>query len=178
MKEEFRNIPGYEDYQVSNLGRVKSLKKNKERILKGFDNGMGYLQVTLYKNGASKNTKIHHLVALVFLNHKTNRTHNTVIDHIDNNQLNNRLDNLQLISNRYNTSKDTKGSSKYVGVHWHKGANKWTTNIKIGGYKIFLGYFEDEYEAHLQYQKALQNLHLYQEYPYGFRKLLDNIVLK
>ena len=47
--------------------------------------------------------------------------HKLVVDHINNDPLDNRLENLQLISHRYNLSKDKKGgSSKFTGVSWDK----------------------------------------------------------
>ena len=56
--EEWRNIEGYDDYQVSNLGRVKRLDVidslghlRKERILKPGKDTKGYLRVSLWKNG-------------------------------------------------------------------------------------------------------------------------------
>ena len=70
--EEWRDIKGFEGkYMVSNTGKVKSLKRtvwNKgrgcymtvpERILKAFDNGQGYLQVALSKDGKDKGYYVH-----------------------------------------------------------------------------------------------------------------------
>ena len=49
--EIFKDIKGYEGlYEISNYGRVKSFKWNKEKILKGNINNKGYLRVTLLKN--------------------------------------------------------------------------------------------------------------------------------
>lgn len=77
MQEIFKDIPGYEKrYQISNLGRVKSLAKQKgfgigylqeEKILKSGDNTWGYLQVTLFKNKKVKKCTIHRLVLLSFV---------------------------------------------------------------------------------------------------------------
>ena len=51
QEEEFRDIPGYEGlYQVSNLGRVKSLKFSEEKILNNNINSGGYYRVGLYKD--------------------------------------------------------------------------------------------------------------------------------
>lgn len=71
MEETWKEIvydgETYEDYQVSNLGRVKSLWFGKERILRPSKTTRGYLQVELYKNGKSKWLKVHRLVATAFL---------------------------------------------------------------------------------------------------------------
>ena len=64
--EIWRDIIGYENlYQVSNWGRVRSLKSGK--ILRPAKNSKGYLRVGLYKDGKRKNYKVHRLVAEAFL---------------------------------------------------------------------------------------------------------------
>ena len=157
MELIYKDIPGYEGlYQVSNFGTVMSFKQYKEgKILKANKNSGGYLSVGLNKDGKKKTFNIHQLVAISFLNHKPDGTQKIVVDHIDNNYLNNRLDNLQLISQRENSSKDKKNcSSKFTGVHWNKKENKWQVRILIDGKRKHLGYFEDEQEAALAYKKA------------------------
>lgn len=158
-KEVFKSIENYPNYEVSNYGRVKSLKFGKERILKPRDSKGGYLVVALYKNGKRKTFKVHQLVAICFLNHKPDGTQKTVVDHVDNNKLNNHINNLQLTTNRHNSSKDRKGgSSKYVGVCWHKPTNKWLSQIRINGKLKHLGLFTCELAASNVYQKELNKL--------------------
>ena len=48
--EIWKGIEGFDGYQISNYGRVKSLKYGKEKILKGVKNSWGYLQVGLRKD--------------------------------------------------------------------------------------------------------------------------------
>ena len=169
--EIWKDVPGYEGiYQVSDMGNVKSLSREvlrngkypiiiKEKILKPVLNSNGYLILGLSKNGFIKKITVHTLVAMAFFNHKPDGTHKIVVDHINNNKLDNRLVNLQLISQRENSSKDKKGTSQYTGVRLIKSTNKWRTDIRINGNKKFLGLFTDEYEAHLVYQKALKMYH-------------------
>ena len=99
--EIWKPIKNYEGiYEISNLGRVKSLKRIvkkeihniniSEKILKQTLNINKYLMVSLNKNGIKKNVKVHLLVAESFLNHKTDSTHKIVVDHIDNNKTNNK----------------------------------------------------------------------------------------
>ena len=162
MREEFKDIEGYEGlYQVSNLGNVKSLKFNKERILKAAIGSSGYLAVTLTKYGIQKRNQTHQLVATTFLGHTPNGFKGLIIDHVDNNPLNNKVENLQLTTTRHNLSKDRKGgSSEYVGVSWNNAANKWTARILIDGKRKFLGYFTDELDAAEAYIIELQKLYI------------------
>jgi hypothetical protein len=172
MSEEiFKDILGYEGlYQVSNFGNVKSLSRemdngkrkciSKERILKfGNDGTRGYLNVKLFKGNTKKTIKVHQLVAMAFLGHISDGSHKIVVDHINNIKTDNRAENLQLLTNRENSSKDKKnGSSQYTGVYWCNYYNKWHSRIYLNGKKKHLGYFTSEIEAHEAYQKALSEI--------------------
>jgi len=116
MKEIWKEISNFPDYEVSNLGRVKSKKRMvttkqnkkypvKEKILKPqINNKTGYMQYALIKN-KKKITKLAHiLVAETFLN-KIND--NLEINHKDENKLNNRLDNLEYCTHKYNINYGT-----------------------------------------------------------------------
>ena len=103
IKEEWKDIKNYEGlYQVSNLGNVKSLERNKsngkglvkidEKILTQNITNWGYGNVALYKNGARKHHKVHRLVAEAFIPNPNNKEQ---INHIDGNKLNNNVNNLE-----------------------------------------------------------------------------------
>lgn len=159
MKEIFKDVKGYEGiYKISNLGTVLSLKFNKRKELKSTVNNTGYKKVMLSKEGKVQNKKIHKLVAESFLNH-TPCGYKLVVNHIDNNPLNNQVDNLEVVTHRQNTNKKhIKSSSKYVGVSFLKGRKKWTSTINIKGKRKHLGHFNCETKAHLVYQKELAKL--------------------
>ena len=55
--EIWKPIPGYEGYEASTLGRIRSLKYGKIRILKPFKTKKGYLRVNLWKDGKRKSHK-------------------------------------------------------------------------------------------------------------------------
>jgi hypothetical protein len=161
--EVWKSINGFEDYQISNYGRVKSLKKNTEKILKSHPNEKGYYKVDLYLNNKRKTIRIHKLVSQYFLNHIGDGTMKLVIDHIDNDKSNNRVDNLQIVTNRQNSSKTLKRkigktSSQYVGVTWCKNNKKWIAQIQINKKRNHLGCFINEYDAHLTYQNKLKEI--------------------
>ncbi len=158
--EIWKDIPNYEGhYQVSNLGRVKSIKEGKDLIRKPCFVGKGYLAVNLCKGSFRQSIKIHSLVAMSFLNHKPDKTQKIVVDHINNIKTDNRVDNLQLISQRLNSAKDIKGkTSSFVGVCWFKQTSKWISSIEINGKKQHLGLFICELKAAMAYQKALKEI--------------------
>lgn len=78
------------------------------------------------------------------------------IDHVNGDRLDNRRCNLRLVSQQQNNfnSKPRKGSSKYKGVSWFARDQRWRVQIKVGGKTKHLGYFDDEKEAALAYDKA------------------------
>ena len=161
MIEEYRPVKGYEGlYEISNFGNVKSLERTdsmsrivKEKILKQFISSRLYDSVCLL----NKNYCVHKLVAIAFLNHVPNGN-TIVVDHIDNNPRNNRLDNLQLITNRENLSKEKRGTSKYTGVYWNKQCKKWHASITINSKIKYLGQYTNEIQASNAYQYELNKI--------------------
>ena len=100
MEEIWKDKKGYEGhYQVSNWGRVKSIKFGKEKILKLIKDKDGYLQVTLCKNNIKKVYKVHRLVAEAFIDNTDNLPQ---VNHKDENKLNNNVDNLEWCDRLYN----------------------------------------------------------------------------
>lgn len=159
MEEIWKDVPEYEGlYQVSNLGRLKSFKYCKEKILKSCPDKRGYKIVKLCKNGICTTYTLHQLVAICFLNHKI-CGHKLVVDHINDDKLDNRVENLQIVTQRYNVYK-TQGNytSKYKGVSFCKKTNKWQSKINLNKKQKHLGKYENEYDAHLAYQNALKTL--------------------
>ena len=106
MTEEiWKDIAGYEGlYKVSNLGRVKSLNYLRKGIEKDRipnKNNSGYLIVGLHKDGKIKNFLIHRLVAEAFIENVNDLPQ---VNHIDENKLNNRVENLEWCSAKYNSN--------------------------------------------------------------------------
>lgn len=163
MKNEiWKDIPTYEGiYQVSNLGNVKSLNYNhtkKEMILNPSKGSTGYYQVGLCKNGKAKSLKVHQLVSMAFLEH-TPCGYDLVVDHVNDDKLDNRVENLQIVTQRFNVFKtQVKYTSNYKGVSWYRYTQKWASKIRINGKGFHLGYFKCELAAHLAYQNKLKEL--------------------
>lgn len=172
-KEEWRDVPGTEGcYKISSMGRLWRLSRShinsrgqkrtiKEKIWLGTISKCGYYRTTInYCGTISFSGNIHQLVAMVFLNHKKCGL-GAVVDHINHNKLDNRVENLRVISHRENighTSKET--ASKYPGVWFHKGSKQrpWATNIYVNGKNKYIGTFKTEKEAHMAYQNELKKL--------------------
>ena len=151
MEEIWKNITGYEGlYQVSNLGRVRSLDRMiynntligeykycflKGKILKprtSKSKGLktGYYRVMLYKDNKGKNYCIHKLVAQEFLDNPEGKT---IVDHIDGNVANNRWDNLRWVTQKENVANPNtrRKLEKYI-KHWYKGEAACNVAISIG----------------------------------------------
>ena len=158
-KEIWKDIPNYDgDYQVSNLGRVRSFKGIKERFLKPSPNGRGYLHVVLHKKRKQTTSKVHQMVAVTFLNHNI-LDKKMVVDHIDNNKLNNTVNNLQLISQRENVSKESVNKTGFLGVFLSGRKNKpFMSQISINGKIKHLGRFETKALAAKAYQDKLKEI--------------------
>lgn len=92
FKEEFKSIKCYEGmYEISNYGRVISLKFNREKILKHILNN-SCQAITLCKNGIAIRFDIHRLVAETFLDKSEEKNE---VNHIDGNPQNNKVTNLE-----------------------------------------------------------------------------------
>ena len=159
MIEIYKDVVGYEGiYKVSNLGNVKSIKFDKEKILNPVFYKNGYYSVNLSIQGIVKKKLIHQLVAESFLNHKI-CGHKLVINHINFNRIDNSLNNLEITTSRENLNRShIKSSSKYVGVCWDRQRNKWRSRIIINGKSKHLGHFKDELEASEAYQLELSKI--------------------
>lgn len=105
--EIWKDIKGFESYQVSNLGNVKSLgndKTRKEKILKPNKLKNNYLQVVLCKEGKRKYHLIHRLVAEAFIPNPQNLVQ---INHRDEDKTNNTISNLEWCTAKYNNNYGT-----------------------------------------------------------------------
>lgn len=97
MEEIWKDIKGYEGlYEVSNLGRIKSLKRNKIITPKLIHS---YFSVILYNKKNYRNFRIHRLVAQAFIPNPNNYPQ---VNHIDGNKLNNNLENLEWCTQSHN----------------------------------------------------------------------------
>ena len=100
----------YDGYQVSNIGRVRSLKRNK--LLTAREHHKGYLHIHLRVNGRDVMPKVHRLVAEAFIDNPDNLPQ---VNHINGNKQDNRVENLEWCTNQQNVkhSYDALGRKSY-----------------------------------------------------------------
>lgn len=125
MQEIWKDIKDFEEmYQVSNLGRVRSVDRfdNMGRLRKGNiktirDNGHGYFSVQMYRDNKSNVRYVHRLVAQTFLDNPDNKPE---VHHIDSDRSNNKLDNLQWVTSKENNSFPEHIKSMKKNPNWLK----------------------------------------------------------
>lgn len=101
--ETFVKIEGFENYEVSNLSKVRNIKSG--RILKPHLNRDGYLMLGLYENNKQKHLFLHRIVATAFMDNPEGKP---CVNHIDENKLNNDLSNLEWCTARENNIHGTR----------------------------------------------------------------------
>lgn len=122
-KEKWKAVRGYEGfYEVSNVGRVRSVKRtivDKNGLMKNLPSmiivpsvsARGYRLIGLYKNGLQKRMPLARLVAVAFVEGEKK---GLTVDHIDENKANNKAANLQWLTEVENRNKHIKYKSKPV----------------------------------------------------------------
>ena len=113
--EEWRDVVGYEGlYQVSSMGRVKSLERKdclgrtvKERILKSRTNRYGYMEVNLCADGKRKMLKVHRLVCQAFHDNPDNKPE---VNHVNEDKTDNRACNLEWCTVKENNNHGTRNA--------------------------------------------------------------------
>lgn len=134
LLEEWKQIDGYENYEVSNIGRVRSkdrivYRKNvktllKGKILKQFTGG-GYMRVALYQGDrkSRKQFAVHRLVASAFVKNP-NPTELIFVNHKDENKFNNVSSNLEWCTCEYNANYGTSIERRVKHQDWEAIADK------------------------------------------------------
>jgi len=118
--EQWININGYEDYSISNYGRVRTFKRQDE-LLKQFDLKNGYKRVYLFKEDVRRGMSVHRLVALHFIDNSENKPD---VNHKDCDTSNNHKDNLEWCTKKENIVhayannrvKNQKGSDRHNAI--------------------------------------------------------------
>ena len=124
MEEIWKNIEGYPNYQVSNMGRIKRLStgyyRRTEKILKPQLQNNGYLHIKLSQKDKTKCILVHRLVAQVFIPNPNNLPQ---VNHINEDKTDNRVENLEWCDRKYNINYGN-GISKRVKTNKENGTYK------------------------------------------------------
>jgi hypothetical protein len=154
-QEIWRPIVGYEGlYEVSSIGRVKSLARickdgheRKEKILKPSPMVKGYMLVNLCKHSTSiKSFLVHRLIAGAFFGKSP-----LAIDHLNGNKTDNRIENLEYVTNRENSVRYFKKKSLLKTGVRHAGTGKFKSSIYFNKQRLYLGIYKTEDEAYQAY---------------------------
>lgn len=109
--EIWRSVVGYNGkYMVSTLGRVRNKKGD---ILKPYPNRCGYLRVGLYNNGVYHREFVHRLVAEAYLPNSLNLP---IVNHKNEDKEDNRLENLEWVTEKYNLNYGTLNKRKSLSI--------------------------------------------------------------
>ena len=135
--EVWKKIENYPNYEISNLGNVKSYHFKKPKNLKKELN-LGYYRVVLCNKGISKRFLVHRLVAKAFIENTENKIE---VNHIDECKKNNNVENLEWVTHRENIqfSKTKKSISKITGVNWIERMKTYQCSIWFNNKKHYLG---------------------------------------
>ena len=161
----YEEIIGFKNYYINKIGNIISLKYNKSFMMTpSICKRKGYLYGRFRINGLNKKVSIHRLVAIQFI---PNLGKKSQVNHINGIKTDNRVENLEWVSNRENCSHRELAknrSSSYIGVMHNKKHNNWTAKISINKKKISLGTFNTEIEAHFAYQNSLKKFGIENKY--------------
>ena len=174
--EKWKTLPNFDNYLISNLGRVWSIRN--EIVMKPFIQNSGYYSLNLVDNDAkSVRFLLHRLVALVWVSNPNNKP---LVNHIDGDKLNNKSSNLEWVTNSENINhvrqtglnpynEPTKGKklqgakksiSNYHGVSYDKTRQKWLGLLRLNGKNIKQKRFNTELEAARHYDSLVKELQL------------------
>lgn len=146
--ENFKTIGGvYADYEIGDAGTLFSLNNGRRTLITPALHHSGYYRYHLRANGRRKMFLAHRLV---YMTHKGPIPEGMQIDHINGIKTDNRVSNLEPVTNRENNNRyrNTDAgrcrSSGHVGVHWDARRNKWQVCLHVGGTRLHLGRFDKD----------------------------------
>lgn len=154
--------------EVTKCGRVRRIKVDwmrRNRVIGEVNFNLlkltkqGYKTICIQIKGLKlKNIFVHQLIATTFLGYKFNG-HKIVVDHIDSNKLNNHIENLRIVTQRINVSKEKSIKSGLpTGVCFRKNIKRYQSRIQIDGKNLSLGYYNTQEEASKAYINKLESL--------------------
>ena len=160
MNEVWKDILGFEGYQISNLGNVRSCRygtrtglkfKGWRNITSSFNGRKSHLIIDLVDSeGKRKSYQLHRLLYEIFI---SPIPEGAQVEHKDRNGLNNTLDNLRLSTQSQNVmNQKTRKGRKFKGVYSSK-SGKWECRTSFKGKTVYLGVYHTELDAAKAYNE-------------------------
>jgi D-arabinose 1-dehydrogenase-like Zn-dependent alcohol dehydrogenase len=160
--EIWKTITDFTNYEVSSYGNVRNKITN--YILKPIKHSTGYSVINLCGNNTRKTTRLHKIVATHFIYNEFN---DECINHINGIKSDNRVENLEWISQRENVTHSylkIKKTSKYHGVSFSKSRNKFIARVRIDNKVKSLGWFINEIDAYNEVLNFLKENNIKNKY--------------
>lgn len=156
MKEEWRTISVCDRYEVSNFGNIRRADNKKARNPSTFNTGRRMIGFGI--NGKISNFSVYSLVCEAFIGP---RPAGAVINHKDGNKTNDRLDNLEYVSQRENSNHYLRDKHKSLprGVTIKEG--RYCAQYMRNGRKKHIGLYDSPEQASQAYLKAIQGENRY-----------------
>jgi NUMOD4 motif len=139
MTETWKEIEGFQEYYISDLGRVR----HRQRVLCSFLRS-GYPAVNLYRSEGMVKFSVHVLVARAFI---PNPAHLPEVNHIDGIKTHCQSANLEWRTHRGNMQHAAHHNLQNDGVSFDKARNRWRVSYRAGGQNRFIGRYETYAEA-------------------------------
>lgn len=169
INESWKDIVGYEGYyEVSTHGRVRNTRTGMIKNQYVQSNGK-YLQVSLWKGNKEKRCLVHRLVAIAFIPNPEDKPQ---VNHLDKNDKNNHVQNLEWVTisenhlhafangrkgSKSRLGEKTSKASQYRYVYWDTKRAVWKASIKIDGKTVNIGRFNTDLEAALAADEAIDS---------------------
>ena len=138
------------NYEVSNQGRIRN--RSTERIMKPYLDPHGYYSFRLANNKVQTKKYLHRLVAEAFIENPENLK---LVDHINRDRLDNRIENLRWTSSTGNLLNTSRHGTEMYGITWCVKRNSYQVHFKRNNKQKGFGYFRTIEEAKTRRDEVL-----------------------
>ena len=160
VMDKMTAVPNYDGYFASRDGNVYSGRTGKLINIGHSCDKDGYLKVMLIaKNGKHKHLRKHRVIALTFLG-----ASDLMVNHKNGIKTDNRVENLEYVTERENQSHWRLRKGFSIGVCWAKKEQKWRAYFQKDNKWEHLGFYSTKEEAKAAYQKRLKRGHIKNRY--------------